>query len=561
LKVRRLLSWILLATATGILPATAQDATAPDAPQADVVQEFSGGGTTTTGFFKVQDHWEVRWNARQVVSVAVMSADGTIVAGAAGVLRGSLFVPLGGQYYLKVSDGTVPPPPPTPIIIPEPLAGTNAAPVPSTNAPAVNGTNAPPVAITNAAPAVMTNSPSAAPPSPDAGTTSAPPVEPIPSWHLQVVQLGPTVSAGQALTVYTPYFMMPDTAVTPVPAPPPPPVLTEDEAQTVVTIKGDNAQGSGFLMRSSEGTFVVTHLHLLAANPNLKLFTSSGAQINIVSLKGAVDRDLALFTVQDNNFTYLPLIDDSATKVEAGDQLIIPDIGEQSDILLGKPGRVIGMNAERIDFDTGMGPGSTGAPVIHVKSGTALALVTAEKQVDVTERLAQAWAANPAPGSASIIPYFGLRLDGVQGWENYDPARFLQETLFLQQFHADTRALDSYLNGRPRRAQFGNTGDDNGPPDNRYYLTNPKLHSAIDSYRQLANGADENQHIEAARELLSDVEGIADTDLSTLQAMKNLYAYDQTRAREELAYRQALKKELDEMSNNIVRFDNIARTR
>src|SRR5260221_9603847 len=86
--------------AIGFPPADAQE---------NVVQEFSGSGSTTTGLFKVQDRWEVRWNARQVVSVAVMSADGTIVAGAAGVLRGSLFVPLGGQYYLKISDGTVAP--------------------------------------------------------------------------------------------------------------------------------------------------------------------------------------------------------------------------------------------------------------------------------------------------------------------------------------------------------------------------------------------------------------------------------------------------------------------
>src|SRR5476651_436529 len=99
---------------TGLLPGHADET---------LVREFSGNGPTTTGLFKVQDRWEVRWNARQVVSVAVMSADGTLVAGAAGVLRGSLFVPLGGQYYLKISDGTVPLP-----------ATANAPPAASTNA-------------------------------------------------------------------------------------------------------------------------------------------------------------------------------------------------------------------------------------------------------------------------------------------------------------------------------------------------------------------------------------------------------------------------------------------
>jgi hypothetical protein len=497
------------------------------------VQEFSGSGSTTTRLFKVQDRWEVRWNARQVVSVAVMSADGTIVAGAAGVLRGSLFVPWGGRYYLKISDGTV-----------APSAGTNAAPT----AGAHTLTTLPPPAATD---------------------ISSPPPESVISWHLQVMELGPSVASDQALTVYAPFFMVPDSAVTPVAPPPdaPPPTLTNEQINAVVTIKGDNAKGTGFLMRSPDGTFVVTHLHLLAANPNVKIFTNSGTQIIPLSLKGAVDRDLAMFTIQDDRLSYLPFptdAADSANSVKAGDRLIIPDIGQQTDVPPGKPGKVIRAGPERIDFDNAMGPGGSGAPVIHVKSGTVLALVTTEKKLDVSNALAMAWTANPAPGSTGINPYFGLRLSGVQGWETYDGARFLTETLFLKQFHQDTRCLDSYLNGRDltaRRRRWRDTSEDQGAPDNQYFLNNLKLREANNTYKQLANGADQNQRLEAAKELLFDLEGVADTDVSTLQEMNKLYAFDQIWAQEELAYRKALKKELDDLSNNIVRLDNIARSR
>ena len=523
--MRWLLFWLLLATATGFLPGGAQD---------NSVQEFSGSGSTTTGLFKVQDRWEVRWNARQAVSVAVMSADGTIVAGAAGVLRGSLFVPMGGQYYFKISDGTVAPP-----------AATNAA----------------PTAGTNAAPAAANAAPTAIPPSAATNSSSPPPPEPVASWHLQVVELGTSVASNEALTVYTPFFMVPDSAVTPVAPPPelPPPVLTNEQVHAMVTIKGDNAQGAGFLMRSPDGTFVVTHLHLLAANPNVKIFTNSGAPITTLSLKGAVDRDLALFTVQDDHYSYLPLPANAATSVEAGDRVIIPDIGQQTDVLLGKPGKVIGMGPERIDFDNARGLDSSGAPVIHVKSGKVLALVTAEKRVDVSDDLAKAWPANPAPGSARIISYFGLRLSGVQGWETYDWPRFLAETLFLKQCHQDTRCLDSYLNGRRHRAR--NDSDDNRPPDNQYFLNNIKLRKANDTYKQFSNEADKNQRLEATRELLFDLEGVADTGMNTLQAMTNLYSFDRIWAQEEMAYRKALKQELDDLSNNIARLDNIARSR
>jgi len=416
-----------------------------------------------------------------------------------------------------------------------------------------------PPASTNAAPTAI--------PPPAETDSSSPSPESTMSWHLQVMELGPSVASDQALTVYTPFFMVPDSAVTPVAPPPdlPPPALTNDQINAVVTIKGDNAEGAGFLMRSPDGTCsVVTHLDLLAANPNVKIFTNSGKQIIPLSLKGAVDRDLAMFTIQDDHFSYLPLATNATSSVATGDQLIIPDIGQPTAVLLGKPGKVIAVNPERIDFNNAMGPGDSGAPVIRVKSGTVLALVTAEKRVDVSNTLAMAWTANPAPGSAGIIPYFGLRLNGIQGWETYDGARFLAETLFLKQFHQDTRCLDSYLNGRdpsPRRRRWQNDNEDRGAPDTQYFLNNLKLREANDTYQQAANGGDENQRLDAARELLFDLESVANTDMDTLQEMNNLYAFDQVWAQEELAYRNALKKELDDLGSNIFQLDNIARSR
>ncbi len=595
----------------------------------NVVQEFSGSGSTTTGFFKVQDRWEVRWNARQVISVAVMSSDGTIVAGAAGVLRGSLFVPLGGQYYFKVSDGTTAPPAPPTSTAPATNSSPSTNDAPATNSPPSTNdtpvTNSPPstnVALatnsppsTNAVPA--TNSPpstnaapaSAPAESPSSADSPAPADEQPLSWHLQVVELGTSVASTQALTVYTPYFMMPDSAVTPAPAPPPappPPVLTDDQVHSLVTIKGDNAQGFGFLVKSPDGTFVVTHLHLLAANPNVILSTDTGAVITVLSVKAATDCDLALFAIKDDHYHYLPLTTDATADVAIGDQIIIPDgpvipsptvlpntpvppvlptapvipDASASTPLASKPAKVQALTPQRMDFDnliglTGNGAGfppsgfnlnaaqngtsnswsanDDGVPVIHVKNGKALAIMTAEKRIDLTDDIAKAWAANPTPGVAQIAPYYGLRLTSPSKWEVLDPQRFLAETLFLKQFHDNTRCLDSYLNGRHHHRE-------GGPPDNRYFLNNEKLHKANDSYKQLANGSDPDERIEAARELSFDLTDIANTGVSTLQA-PGLYAFNELRAQEELAYRLAIKKEIEDLSSNINHLDNIARMR
>jgi hypothetical protein len=281
--------------------------------------------------------------------------------------------------------------------------------------------------------------------------------------------------------------------------------------------------------------------------------------INVISLKGAVDRDLAFFSVKDDHLSFLPLATDPTHGFEVNDEVIIPDIGEQTDVLEGKPGKVIGMGPERIDFDNDMGSGCNGAPIIRVKGGKVIGVVTAVKRVDVSDEIAQAWPANPPPGSEGIIPYYGMRINGVKAWETYDVSRFLGETLFLKQFHEDTRCLDSYLNGRRRRGRGANAEKE--PPDGQYFTNNLKLHTASDNFKKLANGADQNQRIEAAQELLSDLETVVDTDVSDLQGRTDFYAYDLAWAKEELAYRAALKRELDDLSNNMGKLENIARSR
>jgi hypothetical protein len=265
-----------------------------------------------------------------------------------------------------------------------------------------------------------------------------------------------------------------------------------------------------------------------------------------------------MIAVQDDHFDCLPLPgkDDNATG--PGDAVLIPAVG-QSDALGGIPGKIVDFSAEQIDFDNAVRASSAGAPIIRVKSGAALGIVTAAKKVDLSDGIAKAWTENPAPGSAAIIPYYGVSLKDVAGWEPLDLGRFDDESGFLQAFHDATRCLDSYLNGRRRRPsspQFPG-----GPPDNQYYTKNAQIQAAADTYRKFSTGADQSQGLDATRELLSDLQAVADTNVDQLQSLNPAYAFDRQRVQEELAYRKAIKSELDGLSDNIPRLDLIARTR
>ncbi len=491
----------------------------------DVVQEFSGTGETTTVMFTVNDRWEVRWNARQAISVAALSSNGTLVAGASGVLRGSLFVPAGGQYYLKITDGSVSPPAPA----------TNAAP------------------STNSVPEPVSVVPIDAPATPTV------------SWHLQVVQLPQTVSSTDSLTVYSPYFTVPDSAIT-APGGPPPlpaPVLSPDQVNALVTIKGDHLQGNGFFLRRADGVYVVAHLRLLADNPNLQITTIGGAPVKILSMLTASDRNIALIAVQDDHFTCLPALADSDAPPALNDNVIIPVFG-QTDLTAAKVGRIINVGPQRIDFDAGANVSSNCAPVINAASGKVLAIVTAEKGVDLTETTAKAWPENPVPGAENIAPYFGLLLNNVPKWEPLDPAAFDRESKVLKDFHNTTRCLDSYLNGA-RRPKEQPAASPYGPPDSRTYKSNAQIVAASDTFRKQADTDQgeptDDQTMDAGRELLDDLQTIARTDVDQLQAMSPAYGINRRRVEEELTYRKAIQTELSSFGDNITRLCAIAQTR
>ena len=175
-----------------------------------VVQTFTGSEPkTTTAPFFVHDSWELRWGPQPgYMSVTVIAPDGSVVAGAAGMQPGSLYLPKGGTYALVVHryaeksspweidvvDG-VPP---------------EKAPAPGA-AQGLSANYAPPSEFvpTNAAPVAA-----ALPPSP---------VTPLPTF-----------------------------ASTPA-------TLSEQQAHAVVVIKGNVAEGTGFLVHGPDGPAVITN--------------------------------------------------------------------------------------------------------------------------------------------------------------------------------------------------------------------------------------------------------------------------------------------------------------
>jgi S1-C subfamily serine protease len=325
--------------------------------------------------------------------------------------------------------------------------------------------------------------------------------------------------------------------------------LTEDQARAVVLIKGDNAEGTGFLVKTSDGPIVVTNIHVISNNPNLKITTNTGSPITILSYKGADDRDMAMIAVKDGDFKYLTLATDIGNTVQPGDEVITPGNSEGGEVVLNTDGKVLGIGPDRIEFDNPIYHGNSGGPVFHVKSGKVIGVVTEAVKVDVSDELDKTSFASRNSAIGGSMRYFGFRIDNVPNWEAYDWRRFQNETAFLDQFDKRSRCLDCYINAP----------NDNKPEDT-LWQEDPKIARANSDFFDQASGADTSQQLNADRIMWAEFSDIAGIDMDTIQNPNNFYSFDRQRAKDEIAYRKALKAELDEISNNVNRLGSLPRT-
>jgi hypothetical protein len=468
--------------------------------QENVAQKFSGTGDLTTPAFKVADKWEVRWSGAGSIKVTILTPDGTIVAGSSAAADGSLYQPKGGSYYLQISGTPAPSSDAWRVTVVEIGASTTAAVggPPTQNYFPPPQVMPPPADIVNGrGPTPLTGAPSAA----------------------------PTDASGK---------------------------LTDSQTNAIVLVKGDNSEGTGFLVQMPDGPAVITNVHVVSDNPNVKVTTNDGRQIPILAYKGASDRDLMMMTIKDDHYSYLDVAVNVDSLAQVGDSVITPGNSEGGEVMLNTSGQVRGVGPQKVEFSNPVFHGNSGGPVLHVSSNKVIAVVEGAYAVNPSDQLDRASLANSNSAITGSMRYFGLRIDTVPKWETYDWNRFLTETLFLRNFHEMSRSLDSVLNGsRYERANVPVSNTDADFPSSHYFLRNDRIKALMEDYHQRTANADKSQQMDAGRETVSDFEDIANTDMDVIQRADNFYSFDQQVAKRELAYRSALKKELDNMDDHL----------
>jgi len=466
--------------------------------QENKVQSFNGTAALTTPVFNVADKWEVRWNGAATITVTILAPDGSIVAGTSAAADGSLYLPKGGSFYLQIS-------------------GTPATSSGFWNVTAVEiGTS---TAASVGAPPTQNYAPPAQIPTPGI----------LPTVTATPATNGPPASPSAAAGT-----------------------LNNAQAAAIVLVKGDNGEGTGFLVQMPDGPAVITNIHVAADNPNIKVTTNDGRQIPILAYNGAADRDLMKLTIKDDHYSYLDLATDVDSLVHVDDDVITPGNSEGGEVMLNTDGTVRGVGPQLVEFSNPIFHGNSGGPVVQVISGKVIAVVEGARRTNPTDALDRASLANSKSAIAGSMRYFGLRIDTVPKWETYNLNQFLAESIFFHNFHETSRSIDSVLNGtRYERANVPVSNGDEDYPSSHYYMRNDRIKALMDDYHQRTADYDKSQQMDAGRELVSDLQDIANADMDVIQRPGNFYGYDQTRAKMEIEYRNALKKELDNMDDHL----------
>jgi S1-C subfamily serine protease len=318
---------------------------------------------------------------------------------------------------------------------------------------------------------------------------------------------------------------------------------TDLNTDAVVLIKGDYAQGTGFLAQTPGGPVVITNLHVIAGNPNLKIFTTSGQEIVPLSLKGASDRDLAMFAIQDNHYTYLPLAPSVDKTSQPGDATVIPGNSEGGEVTLKTNGTVLGIGPQRIEFSNPVFHGNSGGPVFDVKSGNVIAVASFATKMTPQDEVDSNSFSNSNSAIKGPIRYFGWRLDTVPAWVTYDQSRFVNEVLFLKDMDDVSLAIDSFINGKSVAESHAMLP---GKPGAKFYEAEQKLREAYDNYHSASGDRQA-----AAQELVWTLGTLADDGFGAVHNPDGFYSYDQELAKHELEYRSALKTEISDYQSKI----------
>jgi len=308
--------------------------------------------------------------------------------------------------------------------------------------------------------------------------------------------------------------------------------LVQDYRNDLVLIEGKNGQASGFIADIKGRKYLVSNAHVLAEikAPRYRLLDNSPLKLGPAMV--AMGHDILMINVIEGA-DGIPTVPFGEAVARFGDRVVVPGNAGGESVVNPLQGEVVGIGADRIEINAPIKPGSSGSPIIHLRSGQAVGVATYLK---VKSTLSP-----PGAGRSRRLQFrrFGYRLDTVQRWEVVDWTRFYAQAEELRKIEDTTDELET---------AFWDIGSASRSSQARHLYNSRAISSAIDQY-YLALNQSPGQAKEAVRNLLVSLRAVGNSNV----AVRQRFTYDFFRRRfdEEQARRKEITTSLDKLLEKI----------
>lgn len=164
--------------------------------------------------------------------------------------------------------------------------------------------------------------------------------------------------------------------------------MVKNSVNAVVTVKGSEGHGSGFLI-SNDG-YLLTNHHVIDGNENIEVIFDNGFTFGAEIIKSDHPRDVALLKIKGNGFKPLAI---NSNEEDAGLGTEVMAIGTPEDIKLGQTvtkgivsGKRMLEGQKYIQTDVSINPGNSGGPLIN-SNGEVLGIIVSKYIGENTEGL------------------------------------------------------------------------------------------------------------------------------------------------------------------------------
>ncbi|MFD0893900.1 trypsin-like peptidase domain-containing protein [Luteolibacter ambystomatis] len=201
---------------------------------------------------------------------------------------------------------------------------------------------------------------------------------------------------------------------------------------SVVIIKGDQSEGTGFFARQNGKTYLYTAAHVLSGNSKLDIRTTAGRTFTkFGAFEVAEAADMVRFAMQEEPASPPPELATNEMKVGHG----VFAIGNSGGggVLTILDGTVTGLGPNQIETSAAVIQGNSGGPLFTAPEGRALGIIT-----HLIAARTDVWA---AATPFADVRRFAARLDVDVKWKTVPIASFLEERRRIEEVNGTTRLL------------------------------------------------------------------------------------------------------------------------